>query len=97
MAVEKGLARLLAVFHVFVWGVGLRPQENRRNGDAVVGCRPGGNSRHALVYGAPSAELLAELVWSFIYLVLVLSGGATLPWFWLLAQGTASRVLALYA
>jgi drug/metabolite transporter (DMT)-like permease len=50
----------------------------------------------ALIYGAPSVQLTAELVWSFIYLVLVLSVGASLLWFWLLSHGAASRVSAFY-
>jgi len=40
----------------------------------------------------PSAELIA----SYIYLVLVLSVGASLIWFWLLRHGEASRVTAFY-
>jgi probable blue pigment (indigoidine) exporter len=50
----------------------------------------------ALIYGAPSVQLTAELVWSFVYLVLVLSVGASLLWFWLLSHGAASRVSAFY-
>jgi drug/metabolite transporter (DMT)-like permease len=50
----------------------------------------------ALIYGAPVVDLSAELVWSFIYLVLVLSLGASLLWFWLLSHGAASRVSAFY-
>ncbi|MBV9657471.1 MAG: DMT family transporter [Verrucomicrobia bacterium] len=37
-----------------------------------------------------------ELLASFIYLVLVLSVGASLLWFWLLTHGEASRVSAFY-
>ncbi len=36
------------------------------------------------------------LVWSFLYLVLVISIGASLLWFWLLKQGEASTVSAYY-
>jgi drug/metabolite transporter (DMT)-like permease len=50
----------------------------------------------ALVFGAPSVPLTADLVWSFVYLVLVLSVGASLLWFWLLSHGAASRVSAFY-
>jgi drug/metabolite transporter (DMT)-like permease len=50
----------------------------------------------ALFYGAPMVELSPELVWSFIYLVVVLSVGASLLWFWLLSHGAASRVSAFY-
>lgn len=38
----------------------------------------------------------AELVASFVYLVLILSVGASLIWFWLLTHGEASRVSAFY-
>jgi drug/metabolite transporter (DMT)-like permease len=33
---------------------------------------------------------------SFVYLVVVLSVGASLLWFWLLSRGAASRVSAFY-
>ncbi|GAC1698037.1 MAG: DMT family transporter [Ktedonobacteraceae bacterium] len=36
------------------------------------------------------------LIWSFLYLVLVISIGASLLWFWLLKQGEASTVSAYY-
>ncbi len=38
----------------------------------------------------------APLVWSFLYLVLVISIGASLLWFWLLKRGEASSVSAYY-
>ncbi|GAC1311621.1 MAG: DMT family transporter [Vulcanimicrobiaceae bacterium] len=41
-------------------------------------------------------RLTAELVASFAYLVLALSVGASLIWFWLLTHGEASRVSAFY-
>jgi len=50
----------------------------------------------ALVSGAPHVHLTAELVASFCYLVVALSVGASLIWFWLLAHGEASRVSAYY-
>jgi len=50
----------------------------------------------ALVSGAPHVRLTAELVASFCYLVLALSVGASLIWFWLLTHGEASRVSAYY-
>lgn len=50
----------------------------------------------AVIYGAPNVQLSAELVWSFVYLVVVLSVGASLLWFWLLSHGAASRVSAFY-
>jgi drug/metabolite transporter (DMT)-like permease len=50
----------------------------------------------ALVFGPPSVHLTADLVWSFVYLVMVLSVGASLLWFWLLSRGAASRVSAFY-
>jgi drug/metabolite transporter (DMT)-like permease len=49
-----------------------------------------------LVSGPPHASLTPELVASFVYLVLVLSVGASLIWFWLLRHGEASRVSAYY-
>jgi probable blue pigment (indigoidine) exporter len=50
----------------------------------------------ALMYGLPVVQISAELLWSFVYLVLVLSVGASLLWFWLLSRGAASRVSAFY-
>jgi drug/metabolite transporter (DMT)-like permease len=50
----------------------------------------------AIVFGAPSVVFSAEVVSSFVYLVLVLSVGASLLWFWLLSHGAASRVSAFY-
>ncbi|GAC1299837.1 MAG: DMT family transporter [Vulcanimicrobiaceae bacterium] len=49
-------------------------------------------------FRSPVAHLLLtpELVASFVYLVLVLSVGASLIWFWLLTHGEASRVSAFY-
>jgi drug/metabolite transporter (DMT)-like permease len=50
----------------------------------------------AWLYGPPVVQLSPELVWSFVYLVAVLSVGASLLWFWLLSRGAASRVSAFY-
>jgi drug/metabolite transporter (DMT)-like permease len=50
----------------------------------------------ALTVGFPHVALSTELVASFVYLVLVLSVGASLIWFWLLTHGEASRVSAFY-
>ncbi len=51
----------------------------------------------ALVFeGAPHAVWSARLVWAFVYLVVVISIGASLLWFWLLSHGEASRVSAFY-
>jgi drug/metabolite transporter (DMT)-like permease len=49
-----------------------------------------------VVFGAPVVPLSVDLVASFVYLVLVLSIGASLLWFWLLSHGAASRVSAFY-
>ena len=49
-----------------------------------------------LTVGAPHAHVTPELIESFAYLVLVLSVGASLIWFWLLSHGEASRVSAFY-
>lgn len=46
--------------------------------------------------GPPTVELTPALVASFVYLVAVLSVGASLVWFWLLSRGAASRVSAFY-
>ncbi len=46
--------------------------------------------------GAPAAAVSPALVASFVYLVVVLSVGASLLWFWLLSHGAASRVSAFY-
>jgi drug/metabolite transporter (DMT)-like permease len=50
----------------------------------------------ALLEGAPVVSFSPALVASFVYLVLVLSVGASLLWFWLLSHGAASRVSAFY-
>jgi len=50
----------------------------------------------ALSSGAPHEHATPELLASFGYLVIVLSIGATLLWFWLLTHGEASRVSAYY-
>ena len=49
-----------------------------------------------LVYGVPHVAPTRELAASFAYLVLVVSVGASLLWFWLLSKGEASRVSAYY-
>ncbi len=49
-----------------------------------------------LFEGAPHAELTWQLVVSFWYVVLVMSFGASVLWFWLLSHGEASRVSAYY-
>jgi drug/metabolite transporter (DMT)-like permease len=49
-----------------------------------------------LLEGAPTLNASPQLLASFVYLVLVLSVGASLLWFWLLSHGAASRVSAFY-
>jgi drug/metabolite transporter (DMT)-like permease len=49
-----------------------------------------------LVSGPPHASLTPQLIASFVYLVLVISIGASLIWFWLLTNGSASVVSAYY-
>ncbi|MGD1067372.1 MAG: DMT family transporter, partial [Vulcanimicrobiaceae bacterium] len=49
-----------------------------------------------LTEGAPHAQWSWPLVISFAYVVLVMSIGASLLWFWLLTHGEASRVSAYY-
>ena len=46
--------------------------------------------------GPPHIVWTAPLVWSFVYLVLVLSVGASMLWFWILHHGEASRVSAYF-
>jgi drug/metabolite transporter (DMT)-like permease len=51
----------------------------------------------ALVFEGPPHVLWSpRIVASFVYLVLVISIGASLLWFWLLNRGEASRVSAFY-
>jgi len=49
-----------------------------------------------LTEGAPHAHWSWQLIVSFVYVVLVMSIGASLLWFWLLTHGEASRVSAYY-
>ena len=49
-----------------------------------------------LTEGAPHAHWTWQFVTSFAYVVLVMSVGASLLWFWLLTHGEASRVSAYY-
>jgi drug/metabolite transporter (DMT)-like permease len=51
----------------------------------------------AIVFeGAPHATWTWQFIVSFWYVVLVMSVGASLLWFWLLTHGEASRVTAYY-
>ena len=50
----------------------------------------------ALSEGAPHATWSVSLVTAFVYLVVVMSVGGSLLWFWLLEAGEASRVTAFY-
>jgi len=49
-----------------------------------------------LLEGAPHAIWGAPIVESFLYVVIVMSVGASTLWFWLLTHGEASRVSAYY-
>lgn len=49
-----------------------------------------------LLEGAPHWTPTPELVASFVYLIVVMSIGASFLWFWLLGHGEASRVSAYY-
>jgi drug/metabolite transporter (DMT)-like permease len=49
-----------------------------------------------LVEGPPHVVWSARIVVAFVYLVFVISIGASLLWFWLLTHGEASRVSAFY-
>ncbi len=46
--------------------------------------------------GPPHILWTPPLIWSFVYLVLVLSVGASMLWFWILHHGEASRVSAYF-
>ena len=46
--------------------------------------------------GAPHIAWTAPIVWSLVYLVLTLSVGASMLWFWILHHGEASRVSAYF-
>src|SRR5207248_5826358 len=51
----------------------------------------------ALLFEHPErVRIDAPLAWAFLYLVAVISIGASLVWFWLLARGEASVVSAYY-
>jgi len=51
----------------------------------------------ALLFEHPQqVQLSPPLVWSFLYLVLVISIGASLLWFWLLKRGEATTVSSYY-
>jgi drug/metabolite transporter (DMT)-like permease len=49
-----------------------------------------------LLHGAPAVHFTATVVLALTYLILVMSIGASLLWFWLLRHGDASRVSAWY-
>lgn len=46
--------------------------------------------------GAPHATWGVPIITAFVYLVVVMSVGGSLLWFWLLEKGEASRVTAYY-
>jgi drug/metabolite transporter (DMT)-like permease len=50
----------------------------------------------AVFEGVPRVDVTPLLVVSLVYLVVVLSIGASLLWFWMLSHGEASRVSAFY-
>jgi len=49
-----------------------------------------------LIHGTPHVQFTANVIAALVYLVLVMSLGASLLWFWLLRHGDASRVSAWY-
>jgi len=49
-----------------------------------------------LLEGAPQINWTPPIVWSLVYLVLILSVGASMLWFWILQHGEASRVSAYF-
>src|SRR5207302_9227657 len=50
----------------------------------------------AALEGAPHVVWTARVSWSLAYLVVVLSVGASMLWFWILQHGEASRVSAYF-
>src|SRR5262249_50775611 len=49
-----------------------------------------------LLEGPPQIHWTAPVVGSLVYLVLILSVGASMLWFWILQHGEASRVSAYF-
>jgi len=49
-----------------------------------------------LLEGVPHIHWTSSLIWSLAYLVLALSVGASMLWFWILQHGEASRVSAYF-
>jgi drug/metabolite transporter (DMT)-like permease len=49
-----------------------------------------------LLEGAPHIQWTGPLIASLVYLVLILSAGASMLWFWILQHGEASRVSAYF-
>ncbi len=49
-----------------------------------------------LLEGAPHVRWTPEVIWSLAFLVVVLSIGASMLWFWILHHGEASRVSAYF-
>jgi len=49
-----------------------------------------------LLEGVPHIQWTGELIASFAFLVLILSVGASMLWFWILQHGEASRVSAYF-
>ena len=49
-----------------------------------------------LLEGAPHVRWTAPVIWSLAFLIVVLSVGASMLWFWILHHGEASRVSAYF-
>ena len=64
----------------------------------VAAAAPGGRDRllAALREGPPRIDWTPPQVWSLAFLVVVLSIGASMLWFWILQHGEASRVSAYF-
>src|SRR5438270_855409 len=74
----------------------LRPDPVVLNGGQLFGAGIALVPAALLIEGVPHIRWTAELVTSLAYLVVVLSVGASMLWFWILQHGEASRVSAYF-
>jgi drug/metabolite transporter (DMT)-like permease len=74
----------------------LRPHPVLLNGAQLFGAGVALVPAALLLEGVPHIEWTAPVVVSLLYLVVVLSVGASMLWFWILHHGEASRVSAYF-